>query len=237
VSTGIVIGASGGIGSAAARALAGTVDRLVLAGRRDGALQELAAEVGPSAAIAAGDIADERGRAAVTDAVEGPLAWVVLASGMPLRRRMPELSPREIEDAFAVNLVGPALLLRELLDHDWTAPATIAVVGSISASRALPDRAVYGATKAGLEHLARSLAAELATAGIRVNVVSPGVIDTPFLGDATGPLDAWVAANVPQRRTGRPDEVAELIRYTVLDAPEYLTGARIVLDGGVEARS
>jgi NAD(P)-dependent dehydrogenase (short-subunit alcohol dehydrogenase family) len=237
VSTGIVIGASGGIGSAAARALAGTVDRLVLAGRRDGALQELAAEIGPSAAIAAGNIAGERGRAAITDAIEGPLGWVVLASGMPLRRRMPELSSREIEEAFAVNLVGPALLLRELLDRDWTAPAAIAVVGSISASRALPDRAVYGATKAGLEHLARSLAAELATAGIRVNVVSPGVIDTPFLGDATGPLDAWVGANVPQRRTGRPDEVAELIRYAVLDAPEYLTGARIVVDGGVEARS
>jgi NAD(P)-dependent dehydrogenase (short-subunit alcohol dehydrogenase family) len=237
MSTGIVIGASGGIGSAAALALAGSVDRLVLAGRRRETLDSLAARIGPSAVAAEGDIADDSGRTAVVDAVDGPLAWVVLASGMPLRRPMAELSAGEIEMAFAVNLVGPALLLRRLLDCEWTPPSAIAVVGSISASRSLPDRAVYGATKAGLEHLARSLAAELAPAGIRVNVVSPGVIDTPFLGEATEALDAWVGANVPQGRSGTADEVAELVRYALLEAPAYLTGARIVVDGGVEARA
>jgi NAD(P)-dependent dehydrogenase (short-subunit alcohol dehydrogenase family) len=237
MSTGIVIGASGGIGSAAALALGGSVDRLVLAGRRREALDSLAARIGPSAVAAEGDIADESGRTAVVDAVDGPLAWVVLASGMPLRRPMAELSAGEIEMAFAVNLVGPALLLRRLLACEWAPPSAIAVVGSISASRSLPDRAVYGATKAGLEHLARSLAAELAPAGIRVNVVSPGVIDTPFLGEATEALDAWVGANVPQGRSGTADEVAELVRYALLEAPAYLTGARIVVDGGVEARA
>jgi 3-oxoacyl-[acyl-carrier protein] reductase len=109
------------------------------------------------------------------------------------------------------------------------------VIGSISASRALPHRAVYGATKAGLEHLARSLAAVLGATGITVNVVSPGVIDTPFLGDATPTLDAWVEDRVPLARVGDPDEVAKLVEYVALHAPPYLTGARIAVDGGAEA--
>ena len=109
------------------------------------------------------------------------------------------------------------------------------MVGSISASRALPRRAVYGASKAGLEHLARSLAAELGPAGFRVNVVAPGVIGTPFLGDDTSNLDAWVRSRVPQQRLGSPEEVAEVVRYVIAEAPRYLTGARIAVDGGAEA--
>jgi NAD(P)-dependent dehydrogenase (short-subunit alcohol dehydrogenase family) len=237
VSTGIVVGASGGIGSASALALAGSADRLVLAGRRREALAALAAEIGPSAVVAPGDIAEEGGRAAVLDAVDGPIAWLVLASGIPLRRRMTDAGPADVERAFAVNLVGPALLIHRLLARDWVAPAAIAVVGSVSATRALPDRAVYGATKAGLEHLGRSLAAELAPVGIRVNVVAPGVVDTPFLGESADALDAWVRANVPQGRAGTPAEVAELVRYVIADAPQYLTGARLAVDGGVEARA
>ena len=109
------------------------------------------------------------------------------------------------------------------------------MVGSISASRALPRRAVYGASKAGIEHLARSLAAELGPAGYRVNIVAPGVIGTPFLGDDTGPLAEWVAKRVPAGRIGSPEEVADVVRFLIADAPAFLTGARIAVDGGAEA--
>ena len=78
------------------------------------------------------------------------------------------------------------------------------MIGSISASRALPRRAVYGASKAGIEHLARSLAAELGPAGFRVNIVAPGVIGTPFLGDDAGPLAEWISERVPIGRIGSP---------------------------------
>jgi 3-oxoacyl-[acyl-carrier protein] reductase len=116
----------------------------------------------------------------------------------------------------------------------WQPPASVVVIGSISATRSLPERSVYGDSKAGIEHLARALAAEVASSGIRVNVVAPGVIETPFLGEATAALARWVEARVPLGRTGTPEEVAELVRYLILDAPPYLTGARISIDGGAE---
>jgi NAD(P)-dependent dehydrogenase (short-subunit alcohol dehydrogenase family) len=80
-----------------------------------------------------------------------------------------------------------------------------------------------------------SLAAEWAPRGIRVNVVAPGVIATPFLGSDHARLDAWAAERVPSRRTGTAEEVANVVRYVALDAPAYLVGARIAVDGGTEA--
>jgi 3-oxoacyl-[acyl-carrier protein] reductase len=234
VSTGIVVGAAGGIGAACVRALAGSCDRIVLAGRRREALAAVSAAAGATVVVP-GDITGAEGRAAIVAAVEGAVGWVVLASGVPLRKPLVELADDEIEAVFAANLVGPAVLLRRLLDLPWEEPAAIAVIGSISASRSLPHRAVYAASKAGLEHLARSLAAELGPSGIRVNVVAPGAIETPFIGDDKRTLADWARARVPVARLGTADEVANAVRYVVLDAPAYLTGARIAIDGGAEA--
>jgi NAD(P)-dependent dehydrogenase (short-subunit alcohol dehydrogenase family) len=185
----------------------------------------------------AADLAERGGREAVADAVEGELTWVVIASGMPLRAPFASAAEGDIVNVFTVNLLGPTLLLRRLLDCSWTAPGRIVIVGSVSASRTLPNRAAYAATKAGLEHLGRSLAAELADSQLLVNVVAPGVIDTPFLGDAREALDGWIEANVPARRAGTSEEVANVIRYLAVDAPPYMTGARVAVDGGVEARA
>ena len=228
MSTGIVVGATGGIGEACARRLAGSVDELVLVGRRRPALDGI---------HVAADVTTSEGREAIAAAVTQPLAWVVLAHGVPLREPLADASEEAIEQTYATNLVGPTLLLRRLLAHEWEPNASLVVVGSISADRALPNRAVYGASKAGLEHLARSLAAELAPRGVRVNVVSPGVIATPFLGDDSANLERWVGERVPQRRVGDPDEVAHVVAYVALDAPQYLNGARIVVDGGTEAKA
>jgi NAD(P)-dependent dehydrogenase (short-subunit alcohol dehydrogenase family) len=235
VSTGIVIGATGGIGGACSRSLVACAGRLVLCGRRREALDELAADLGSTAVPIAADVATAEGREAVAAAVDGSLAWVVLAQGLPLRKPLVELECAEIEHLFAVNLVGPTLLLNDLLQLEWSDPKAIVVVGSISATRALPRRAVYGASKAGIEHLARSLAAELGPAGFRVNIVAPGVIATPFLGDDTGPLAEWIASRVPTGRIGAPEEVADVVRFLIAGAPPYLTGARIAVDGGAEA--
>jgi NAD(P)-dependent dehydrogenase (short-subunit alcohol dehydrogenase family) len=235
VTTGIVVGATGGIGSACARALAGCADRVVICGRRRDSLEQLANELGAAAAPVVADVATADGRQAIAAAVEGPLAWVVLAHGLPLRKPLAELEGPEIEQVFAANLVGPTLLLRDLVQLEWSEPKAVVVIGSISASRALPRRAVYGASKAGIEHLARSLAAELGPAGFRVNIVAPGVIGTPFLGDDTGPLEDWISERVPAGRIGSPEEVAAVVGFLVVAAPPYLTGARIAVDGGAEA--
>jgi NAD(P)-dependent dehydrogenase (short-subunit alcohol dehydrogenase family) len=235
VSTGLLVGAGGGIGSACAHALDGSTEPIILAGRRRESLDGVAAELQTRTTVVPADVANTEGRDAILAAIEGSIGWVVLASGIPLRHPLRELDDEQITRAFATNLVGPALLLRRLLELDWEDGASITVIGSISASRSLPRRAVYSSTKAGLEHLARSLAAELGPTGIRVNVVSPGVIETPFIGDDSAALDEWAKARVPVGRLGAPEEVASTVRYLVIDAPAYLTGARIPVAGGAEA--
>jgi NAD(P)-dependent dehydrogenase (short-subunit alcohol dehydrogenase family) len=235
---GLVLGATGGIGGACVPALAGSVDRMILVGRDDARLKETVAAAGSGALPLRADVATGAGRAAIVDAVSSggaALRWAVLASGVPLRGGLAELDEAAIAETFQANLVGPALLLRALAGLRWANPASLVVVGSISASRALANRSVYAASKAGLERLAMSLGAEWAGRGIRVNVVAPGVIATPFLGSDRARLDAWVGERVPMRRTGSAAEVAELVRYLALEAPDYVAGARIAIDGGMEA--
>jgi len=235
LTTGLVVGASGGIGRACAVALAGAADVIVLSGRNRERLEAVAAELGGSAKVVAADVASATGRDAIFAAIDSSLAWAVLASGVPLRKPLAEATEEEVETTFATNVVGPTLLLRRLMQATWHERAAIVVIGSISASRSLPDRAVYGASKAGIEHLTRSLAAEMHAVGIRINVVAPGVIETEFLGEASEELADWVEERVPLARMGDPAEVASVVRYLVVEAPPYLTGARIVVDGGVEA--
>jgi NAD(P)-dependent dehydrogenase (short-subunit alcohol dehydrogenase family) len=236
MSVGLVVGATGGIGGACARSLVGSVDRMVLTGRDKAKLAAVAAEVGRSADPVVADIATDEGRGAMLGALRSDeVRWVVIASGAPLRGSLAELDPVAIAETFQSNLVGPALLLRGLSSVAWAKSASVVVIGSISATRALANRSVYAASKAGLERLAVSLGAEWARRGIRVTVVAPGVIATPFLGSDQSRLDAWVAERVPSGRTGTADEVADVVRYVVLEAPDYLIGARIAVDGGMEA--
>jgi NAD(P)-dependent dehydrogenase (short-subunit alcohol dehydrogenase family) len=238
VSVGLVIGAAGGIGGACATALAGSVGRMLLVDRDKARLPGIAEGFGKSALPVLADIGEAGGRTAIVRAVTetgDALRWLVLASGVPLRGGLDQFDEAAIADTFQANLLGPVLLLRALADVRWTSPASVIVIGSISATRALPNRSVYGASKAGLEHLAMSLGAEWAERGIRVNVVAPGVIATPFLGSDHARLDAWAAERVPRRRTGRPEEVASVVRYLATEAPDYVVGARIPVDGGMEA--
>jgi NAD(P)-dependent dehydrogenase (short-subunit alcohol dehydrogenase family) len=239
MSIGILVGAGGGIGSACAHALDASVDLMVLAGRSNARLRATASALTGRTATVVADITTENGREAIAAAapVTLEIAWVILASGVPLRGPLTELAPADIQDTFMTNLIGPALLIRRLLDARWLPNASIIAVGSISATRSLPNRSVYSGSKAGLEHLCRSLAAEVAPRKIRVNVVSPGVIDTPFLGSDQAALESWISAHVPMRRMGTPDDVAEVVRYLILEAPEYVTGARIAVDGGAETVS
>lgn len=240
MSVGVVVGASGGIGSSCARALDKSTDVVVLAGRSETSLRETAASLSGKAAIVVADIATGQGREAIARTVEdtkSELAWLVLASGVPLRGPLIELEPEDITRTFLVNLVAPTLLTRRLLQCRWLPEASIVAIGSISASRSLPNRSVYSGSKAGLEHFFRSLAAELASRGIRVNVVSPGVVDTQFVGGDREALDAWVKSRVPLKKVGTADDVSKVVRFLVLEASPFVTGARIAVDGGAETLS
>ncbi len=230
VGVGLVLGASGGIGGACLQALAPLTRTVVAVSRKP--LDDVPAEGDVRSCRA--DLATDEGRAAIVEAVTAcaaPIAWVVIASGQPYRGPVGSISAHELRALLDVNLVGPMVLVGDLLKLDWRTPAAIVVIGSLSARRSLPDRSAYGATKAGLEQFARSSAVELAPRGIAVNTVSVGVTDTPFLGGDEQRLARYVADRVPLGRMGTSEEVADVVRYLV-QAPMFLTGATIELDGG-----
>jgi NAD(P)-dependent dehydrogenase (short-subunit alcohol dehydrogenase family) len=228
----VVLGGSGGIGAACVRRLAGAYDAVLAVSRRSPA-EELLALDGVSWVEA--DIGAEAGRGAVLTALataDAALGALVVASGVAHRGPLETQTREEWERTLAVNLVGPALLLSALLaGAAWANPAGVVLVGSLSARRALPDRALYGASKAALEHFGRCAAVELAPRGISVNTVSVGVTDTPFLSGDRERIAAYARERIPAGRMAEPDEVAEAVAFALAPIGS-LTGSTIDLDGG-----
>ena len=129
-----------------------------------------------------------------------------------------------------VNLVSTALLARALLPELEAAQGSIVNVTSIAGSRVHPFAGVaYAASKAGLAALTRELAHEFGPRGVRANAIAPGEIATAILSPGT---DGLVEAEVPLKRLGTPDEVAETIYFLCSERSGYINGAEIHINGG-----
>ncbi len=134
------------------------------------------------------------------------------------------------EQVFRVNLLSVALLAKGLAAELSAAGGSIVNVTSIAGSRVHPFAGVaYATCKAGLATLTREMAAEFAPMGIRVNAISPGEIDTAILSPGTR---AYVEKQVPMRRLGRPEEVANTIHFLCSPAASYINGAELHINGG-----
>lgn len=235
---GVLIGA-GDVATASAVRLRGTVDRIVALDRDQSRLDRLRGTLGPTVSTVLGDINTETAWASLTAAIqraEGPIKWLLLTAGIGARGALNEVPAADIRAVFSTNAVSPILLLQVLLrDCAWEPGARIVGLGSISARRPLPQRTVYGASKAALEAFLTGLGVELAARDIIVNVVSAGVVDSPFIAAARADLTDWARARVPAARLGEVDEIAALMAYLAADAPRYLSSTRVVIDGGAEA--
>lgn len=129
-----------------------------------------------------------------------------------------------------VNLVAPLLLCQELIEPLKAARGSVVNLTSIAGSRVHPFAgAAYAISKAALSALTRELAHDLAPFGVRVNAVSPGEIETAILSPGT---DRIVQEQVPMRRLGRPEEVAEVVVFLAAAQSSYVTGSEIPINGG-----
>lgn len=136
------------------------------------------------------------------------------------------------QQVLAVNLVGPAALMRDLLPELQQGRGAVVNLGSIVGSRVHPFAGVaYACSKAALAALTREAAAELGPRGIRVNMVTPGEIDTEILSPGTEEM----ARIIPLRRLGTPDEVARVVLFLCSEQASYVNGAAIDVNGGQHA--
>jgi NAD(P)-dependent dehydrogenase (short-subunit alcohol dehydrogenase family) len=172
------------------------------------------------------------------DALGGPVELLVSAAGVYPVRSLLEMDPDEWHAVLAVNLGGAFLAGRAVARGLDGAPGAIVNVASIAADRgdAGEPSGHYAASKAGLVGLTRQMAAEWAPS-IRVNAVSPGVIDTPMLRLMDDPAGgaAYLRDRVPLRRLGTAEEVASAILFLLSGEAAYITGTVLAVDGGITA--
>lgn len=237
----LVTGAASGIGAAIAALFHREGARLALLDRDEPALATAAAGL-PGAQPLPCDVADgAQVEAAVKKAAArlGSLDGIVNVAGVDLFRKFDEMSTGEWERVLAVNLTGPMFVCRAALPFLKQSPESAIVnIASGAALRPLVNRAAYCASKAGLAMFSKALALEFAQDGIRVNVVCPGVIDTPLLRDwydKTGDPDAArsEARNRPaMARLGQAEDIAYAALHLTSTESRYTTGSTLVVDGG-----
>lgn len=236
----LVTGGTSGIGLTVVRRLVAEGAHVVVTGRRQHALDTVAAEFGDAVTTVQGDVAVaedvERVFAAVSTRGDG-LALVFANAGGGEFAPLGQISWDHYATTFNANVGGVINTVQGALPY-LTKGSAIVLTGSNIDVKGNPAFSVYAATKAAVRSLARSWAAELVERGVRVNVVAPGPIGTPGLSGLAGsPEDAeallgGLAAGVPMQRLGTEDEVADAVLFLGSPRSSYVTGTVLYVDGG-----
>ena len=242
----LVTGASSGIGRETAKVFAGRGCRVVLGARREDELAALAQELeaqGGEASWMQTDVAVASDVERLVDhAVEtfGRLDFAVNNAGVEGEfAGIADLSEEEFDRVLGINLKGVFLCMK----HESRAMlaagngGAVVNVGSINSFVGFPGGAAYATSKHALVGLTSSVSAELAPQGVRVNLVCPGIIDTPMHQRARGLLgdeiyDQLIGTRIHLRRAGQPEEIARTIVFLCSDDASYVTGATLAPDGG-----
>ena len=237
----LVTGGNSGIGRAVAERLVGEGARVVVVGRNRETVDATAAALG---AAAHGIVADtskladlDRVIAATRDFGGGRLDVVFANAGAATFGPLAAMTEEAWDGMFDVNVKGVYFTVQKAVPL-MRAGGAIVLNASVAAGKGNPVGSIYGASKAAVRSFGRTIAAELVERGIRVNVVSPGPVETPIFDRMMTPEQvaelkvAWAARN-PMKRFGTTDEVAAAVLFLASDDASYVTGVDLLVDGGV----
>ncbi len=241
----MVTGGSSGIGLATALALAHAGVHITIVGRRRDALHSAAAAIGAAGVTVETHVADmgdpEAPSQVVNTHVErfGGIDAFVAGAGAWESMSLLDMTATTWDATLRVHLRGAVLGAGAAARHMITAGhGRLVLVSSVNGYQSEPDTSAYSAAKTAVISVVRSLAVELAATGVTANAVAPGWISTPMTeGDLAAATPEQLRRLNPQARFGRPDEIAEVIRWLVIDAPDFLTGSTITVDGGQTAQA
>lgn len=235
----LITGASRGIGKAAAASFARQGARLLLTARKAETLRQTAEELrarGADCEIFCADLGktEEVGRLIQWAGERGPVDCYVNNAAFTSFHYPTETSLETMEALFHTNYRASVLLAqamaKQMVDH--AIRGCLLFITSINAISALPSQAVYSSTKAALESIMKSFAAELAPKGIRVNSVAPGAILTDMNSHFTPEKIAEFSPKIPLGRIGDPEDIGDAAVFLCSDAARYVTGTTLVADGG-----
>jgi NAD(P)-dependent dehydrogenase (short-subunit alcohol dehydrogenase family) len=241
--TALITGGNSGIGLATAKLFVAEGAKVVITGRNQATLEAAAKELGPNGFAVAADATD----VAATDAAikkgaekfgkyDVVFANAGIAGGTPLGGTTLEA----FEKVIRTNLTGVFFTVQSALPF-LNDKASIILNGSVISVLGIPGYSAYGAAKAGVRSMARTMASELSPRGIRVNVVAPGAIRTPIWGPAVATpeaekaFEARIALSTPLGRLGETEHVSKTVLFLASDDAAHVQGQEIFVDGGATA--
>ncbi|HEV7264725.1 MAG TPA: 3-oxoacyl-[acyl-carrier-protein] reductase [Falsiroseomonas sp.] len=236
--TALVTGATGGIGAAIATVLHAQGAAVAITGRREAELAQLAEALGGDRVLVApADLADPAAPAALVEKVEGALgALDILVNNAGFTRDMLALRMGDADwnAVLEVDLTAPFRLaratLRGMMKRRWGRIVSIASIVGVTGNA---GQANYAAAKAGLIGMSKSLAQEVATRGVTVNVVAPGFVKTAMTDALNEQQKATLLSRIPTQRMGAPEDVAAAVAYLASAEAAWVTGQTLHVNGGM----
>jgi len=237
----VITGGNSGIGLATAQRFVDEGAYVFITGRRQKELDQAVNQVSRNVTGVQGDVSKLDDLDRLYDIVKeqkGKIDVLFANAGIMDLCTLEKVSETYFDKTFSVNVKGVFFTVQKSLPL-FNDGGTIVLTGSVAGSKGTEGLSVYGATKAAVRSLARSFTAELKNRKIRVNVVSPGRVDTPAASVAISGLQAsqeslkvGVVDSIPLGRMGTPDEIASAVLFLASNDSSFVTGIELFVDGG-----
>jgi NAD(P)-dependent dehydrogenase (short-subunit alcohol dehydrogenase family) len=232
----VVTGGTTGIGLATGKRFAAEGARVFVTGRRQAELNAAVAAIGPRATGVQADSANPGDLNRLYERVKtaaGRIDVLFVNAGGGSMLPLGSITEEQYDDTFGRNVKGALFTVQKALPL-LAQGASVILTGSIASLKGFPSLSVYNASKAAVRSFARSWIADLKGRGIRVNVLSPGHVDTPGLSSLMSEAEkAAAVALVPLGRIGTPDDLGKAAVFLASDDSAYVTGIELFVDGGV----